>query len=621
MEKHILYDGKDIQMVGYTVTAMKDFLFIPDTNKTQKTFTFDVKRDSTNWHSIEGGGFLFNASIENNILKGYCLLITQEGLKLDEIPGINLTQFRDGKYEYVENAGKKLATYNIGDVYANHSWKIVVDPESISLWDNGTLIIDNYKLPNKSYGSGFGPITSHAGHSCQQMSYFTFKNIKMTTIVGKSMTEALEEFSWRNGAERVLVNLSDESLFELSSDDKVAQIATKLVQKEVDFYGLGNEGNRAQYEAAIRGTAGAGAFALNDDLAAAMDNFEAYVLNKFNGQDYSVEKYIQKGEEVSYNKSYSDIENDPENAVQWKFIHNPDVYENSEGIADFNDKPLSEPVKQFDRAGDYTIYLKAQDNPVGTNDALSDFRKWSDEALSQKTVSVHRVPVVTLDVKTTLNDDKTACLTSVEESAVDLDHESEADGGIVKKEYKWKNVKDESWKYEVFPTTLPLNNDYIFVLTATDKEGVVSEPAVAFVSTKSLGDPIQPPSNDTTKPTVSLSLSKTTVVIGETIVITATMADNVGVAYTKATVDGKPVYLDTKGICTYVTDKVGTFVVRVEVYDAAGNTAAAEKTLTVKADMPPTVSISPSASPVAVNQKFTITINASDDVKVAKVEA
>ena len=58
MAKHILFNGSDIQMVGYTYEAFKDFLFIPDTNKTQKTFTFDLQRDATDWHSMEGGGFL-----------------------------------------------------------------------------------------------------------------------------------------------------------------------------------------------------------------------------------------------------------------------------------------------------------------------------------------------------------------------------------------------------------------------------------------------------------------------------------------------------------------------------------------------------------------------------------
>ncbi len=619
MEKHILFDGKDIQMVGYTVTAMKDFLFVPDNNKTQKTFTFDIKRDSTNWHSIEGGGFLFNASIENNILKGYCILITQNGLVLDEIPGINLTMFRDGKYNLVENAGKKLATYNIGDVYANHNWKIVIDPESITLWDNGNLVIDNFKLPNTGYGSGFGPITSHGGHGCSQMSYFTFKNIEMTTIVGKSLSQALEEFDWREGAQHLLVNLSDELLFELNTDEKIAYIASKMLEEDVDLYALGNEGNRGQYEAAITGTAGKGVVTFNDDLDAAMGSLEEFVIGKFADGDFVVKDYIIQEDEVVYSTSYYDIENDPEYDAQWNYIHHPDVFENSQGLSVFNSVYMAQPITLFDKIGEYTIQFKMRDNPVGEDDSFDEYRRWSDEKLSQKKIAVHRLPSAVLEAKVYLNEDKDGCNVRITETAMDLDHQSDLDSGIISREYKWKNIKDKDWTYGDLPQKLPLDNYYIFVLTVKDKEGAASKPAVQMISTKIDGEEIEPPL-DTVNPKITLSLSKSAVVVGETVVLTANMSDNIGIAYTKATIDGIPAYFDTKGICLYDTDKVGEIVIRVEAYDAAGNTASAEKTLTVRADMPPTVSVS-APDKVAVDETFTITVNATDDVGVTLIEA
>ena len=58
---HIIYDGDNIKMVGYGYSAFKDFLLINDTeNKnSKKTFSFKIKRDGSDWHSMEGGGFLF----------------------------------------------------------------------------------------------------------------------------------------------------------------------------------------------------------------------------------------------------------------------------------------------------------------------------------------------------------------------------------------------------------------------------------------------------------------------------------------------------------------------------------------------------------------------------------
>lgn len=612
MQKHILFNGKDIQMVGYTVAAMKDFLFVPDTNKTQKTFTFDIRRDGTDWHSMEGGGFLFNASIENDILKGYCILITQEGLKLDEIPGINLNMFRDGSYNVVENAGRRLATFNIGDVYADHNWKIVIDPESITLWDNGNLIIDNYKLPNTNYGSGFGPIISHIAHYCAQMSYFTFKNIEMNNIVGKSLMQAVDEFEWRDDAEHFLVSLSDELLFELSSEDEIAYIASKLLEKNVDLYSLGNETNRQQYENVITGTAGKGVFILNDDLTTAMTGLEDYALNKFSNKDYTIKKLVAKGEEVVYNKSYYDAENDPMYAEQWRYLHDPSTFENDEGLSIYNEATMSSNVSQFDKPGDYNIYFKACDNPTD-----SSTRKWSDE--SMKKISVHRPPVVTLEAKAFFDEEKTEYTLNITETAIDLDHQSDPDAGIVSKEYKWKSLKDDEWTYGSFPESLSADNYYIFVLTATDKEGAVSKPAVQLVSTITTDvEPEQPADN--VNPSVSLNLSKYTAFLGDTITLTANMSDNVGIAYTKATINGMPIYFDAKGYCFYTTDTAGDFLIHLEVFDAAGNSATAERTLTVKEDTPPTVSIS-APDTVALNQTFTISVNARDDVGVTLVEA
>jgi hypothetical protein len=599
-------------MVGYTVFAMKDFLFVPDTNETQKTFTFDIRRDTTDWHSIEGGGFLFNASIENNILKGYCILISQEGLKLDEISGINVEMFRNGNYNYVENAGRKLATFKIGDVYAKHSWKIVIDHESITLWDNGNLIIDNYKLPNTNYGSGFGPIISHAGHSCQQMSYFTFENIDMTTIVGKSLMQAVDEFNWRDDSEHMLVSLSDEFLFELSNEDKIAYITSKLLEKNVDLYSMGNETNHQQYEDVITGTAGKGVFTLNEDLDMAMDSLGEYALSKFKDKDYTINKFLAKGEEVVYNKSYFDTESDPKYEEQWKYVHDTSTFENSEGLSDYNEVPMSKPVSQFEKTGDYTIFYKASDNPKNGNPG-----KWSDESVQN--ISVHRPPVVTLESRIYLNEDKTGYTLNVTETAVDLDHQSEPDAGIINKEYKWKNVKDENWTYGSFPEILPADNYYIFVLTATDKESAVSKPAVQLVSTKATEiDPDLP--EDTVPPTVSLNLNKSAAIRGDEITLTAQMSDDTKITYVKATANEKPIYFDTKGYCIYKADTAGETVIRVEVFDAVGNSAAAERTLNVKEDMPPTVSIS-ALDTVALKQTFNISVNPRDDVGITLIEA
>ncbi|MCQ5134631.1 hypothetical protein, partial [Coprococcus eutactus] len=64
----------------------------------QKTFVFDLQSDNTDWHSIEGGGFLFNTTVSDydNYINVFCILVTGAGLKLFRIDWDNLQSFTDG---------------------------------------------------------------------------------------------------------------------------------------------------------------------------------------------------------------------------------------------------------------------------------------------------------------------------------------------------------------------------------------------------------------------------------------------------------------------------------------------------------------------------------------------
>ena len=178
LPRHIISDGNNIKMMGYGEVAYKDFLLVNDDSNSRKIFTFDIQRDQTDWHSMEGGGFLFNSSVTGNTLSGFCVLITQSGLKLIEITNADLNSFRNSTYQRVQNYGRLLKTYPISNPYAEHHIKIEVDKSSVSLWDSETLLIDNYELPENDYGYGYGPITSHESHGCWQQSFFTFSNIE-----------------------------------------------------------------------------------------------------------------------------------------------------------------------------------------------------------------------------------------------------------------------------------------------------------------------------------------------------------------------------------------------------------------------------------------------------------
>ena len=191
-EHSISIDGKDIVMNGFNVEAYKDFLYMANSDSSTKIFSFELVRDRTDWHSIEGAGFLFNTTIKDNTIEGYCILTTRSGLKLVKIDSCNLDDFMNGKYNRVEQAGRVLTTVNIGDPYAKQSYFIKVSPSEISVACNGEWAIDSYTLPAESESYGFGPITSHESHYCEQLSYYTFSNIRMESLRPDSTTSSSE---------------------------------------------------------------------------------------------------------------------------------------------------------------------------------------------------------------------------------------------------------------------------------------------------------------------------------------------------------------------------------------------------------------------------------------------
>lgn len=184
LPRHITYEGNNIKMIGYSRDAFKDFLFVEDDNDSRKILSFDLQRDSSSWHTVESGGFLFNSSIKNGMLQGFAVLVTGSGMQLVHLTGVNVNNFRNGKYSTIASTGKLLGSYFISAPYQKHHIKIEASKNTVSVWDDDRLVIDKYELPENDYGYGYGPITSYYSHACSQQSSFTFSNIKMETVIG-----------------------------------------------------------------------------------------------------------------------------------------------------------------------------------------------------------------------------------------------------------------------------------------------------------------------------------------------------------------------------------------------------------------------------------------------------
>jgi hypothetical protein len=134
---------------------------------------------------------------------------------------------------------------------------------------------------------------------------------------------------------------------------------------------------------------------------------------------------------------------------------------------------------------------------------------------------------------------------------------------------------------------------------------------------------------DTTPPTVSVSPTSGTYTSAQTVTLTATASDNVGVTKVEFYKGGVLQSTDTSSPWTYgwaiSSSNNGSNSWTAKAYDAANNTttsSAASLTVNIPTGdtTPPTVSVSPTSGTYTTAQTVTLTATASDNVGVTKVE-
>lgn len=267
--KHIVYDGNDIIMKGYGWAPLKDFLLVNDDKDSQKILEFDIQRDNSNdWHTLDGGGFLFNTSIEDNTLKGFCILINSNGLNLYQINGVDVNKFRNGSYRCLRDCPNTtvLKNFKVSDLKAKHHIKIVADGNTLSLWNDDEALLEEYELPENDFGNGYGPITSYQSHSCWVRSSFTFSNITMQTIAGEKLFDVLDNYNFESENSRYVICLNDSKIDGLDDEETFNSVIQKILEKNITFIGLGNDKSAEQYQQ-ITEACSSSFYDYNDDTA------------------------------------------------------------------------------------------------------------------------------------------------------------------------------------------------------------------------------------------------------------------------------------------------------------------------------------------------------------------
>ena len=616
--------GSTVYMSGNTSSRGYNSIYTnsqdPNTNKQVMNFSYSLNYGD----NFDGAGVLLNTNLDaSGNMNGYALMFMQDGVaRLFKI-----TNWTNSAYEeiyignYWSNQINSKATL-VGTLSMGSSGSYIIETTKTQLtvkYSNGS-VIGTINLPTH-YGWGFGFFSDHYDHGCDNIGQFALTGISMQVTKGKTLDEVLKEPSWREGASHFLVNVNDVQLGELNDPDKVAVLLTKMASDSLDFDVLGTSANQAQIQTFIAKNSGNGVFYDNTNMNTAMDNLGTYILNKVLAAAKNNIKYVLLGEEVEYSLYTNDYENDPEYARRWIYQHDANYFQNSLGVAAYNNTYLASPVTTFDKVGAFVAQFQIRDNPVGTDNRFDEYRLWSGMPLNGLTIYVHRKPIAKFNISAVPNASTGQFDVSCSESSYDLDHQYDAGKGIMTKEWMWKNTNDSSWTYGPPPSSLPANNNYIVQLRVRDIDGpegvgAWSDPEVQYVTTKNLN----------IAPIALFEVSPNPLPLGKAVTFTDNSYDPNGDAIAQRSwvveKNNLTIYSSTVAPTTanFTSWGIGDYKITLKVYDTpkAGSGLPmwsepySQTLLVVAANQKPVAAFSVSPNPVPLDYNVTYTDTSSD---------
>jgi len=176
-------------------------------------------------------------------------------------------------------------------------------------------------------------------------------------------------------------------------------------------------------------------------------------------------------DEVEISSIAEDYENDPIKQIAWDFTHNPSYFENSSTVHPQSGVSMTEPITDFSYPGEYIASVK------GIDDTIHDrYDKWSVNSAEYK-IYAHRLPTAISTYN--LQETELGYQAAFDgRESYDLDHESQANNGIVEYEYKYRTIADSDWNESTGSTLLleiEKNVQYDVFFRVKDLEGAHSD--------------------------------------------------------------------------------------------------------------------------------------------------
>ncbi|HPK16605.1 MAG TPA: SpaA isopeptide-forming pilin-related protein [Clostridia bacterium] len=185
---HATASGDTVSFAGHPTDPFTTLLFRPAQDGDYRTFTFHLTEGNSDWHTLEGSGFVFNAVTDGTTLNGYAVLFGQSNVGYYKLTNVSMAALASTQFTGL--SGVTLIQQEAKPAYSSGTtWylKLQVSPGSLSFYkysDTGfssgqTAIFSNVAIDD-SVGSGYGPFGSFISHNCSVIStssfeYFTLK--------------------------------------------------------------------------------------------------------------------------------------------------------------------------------------------------------------------------------------------------------------------------------------------------------------------------------------------------------------------------------------------------------------------------------------------------------------
>lgn len=505
--------GNSYYYRGYGSEAPIDHLYYDDGRSGSREFTFDIDMTGYNSCATVIPGFIFGAHLDEdtNVFSGYMVLMWHN------IFGVYSFTSTDGHRGLASNGIGNIATSYAKNDYASGavSFKLLDSHATVSQslqksvkmkYENGVLTITDsgVNILEKKYESkynGYGIVAANSGHGCGARSYTRFNNFSLQTTSFKTLNDALSDVSWRDGAERFVIYVDDDVQdymtpgLDSKDPSSYANLLSSLLDSNIHLIALGSATNENQLKSLLNQLNESGMYYRNIPASTALDASEEFIKQILRNEARDT-MYVLVNERLNYNKIYNDFNGDPQwlwtadgntpylaigaegydelfqqfqdnpsiLAQKWKYWHDADYYDNSQGIASFDQEWMTHEVNVFDKVGMYEIDYRIKDNPVpdksdnSTGNPFDEYRYWSSDYAADATdsngyitnphavVYVHRRPLAEFDfVAKKVND--IVDEVDITSNAYDLDHQySDKNLGLNLFEWSWKFASDSNWR-------------------------------------------------------------------------------------------------------------------------------------------------------------------------------